>query len=200
MSGTEKRTRREDSFRFLCTVLTNGWIKDYSLAIDGGANVGIWAKRMANQFKRVIAFEPAPEVFAELKENTFFIPRIECHQLALLDGDAAVDIVKPDGKSLRSLYVQAVPHGNVRAIPIDSLALESCGFIKLDLEGAEMPALLGATETIAKFRPTLMIEVDRYGDRFGWPRDAVERQMRQWRYVMAGECRPDQVFIPKERA
>jgi FkbM family methyltransferase len=46
----------------------------------------------------------------------------------------------------------------VSTITIDSLRLNQCNFIKLDLEGAEPLALSGAMETIKKFHPTILFE------------------------------------------
>jgi FkbM family methyltransferase len=46
----------------------------------------------------------------------------------------------------------------VETITIDSLNLDRCDFIKLDLEGAEPLALSGATETIKKFHPAIIFE------------------------------------------
>lgn len=201
MSVAEKRNRRAESFWFLCQILQGSHITDYRLAIDGGANVGAWSLEMVKYFQRVLAFEPVPDIFSQLHENCRHTGRIECYPHALLDHHTAVKIVRPEKKkALRSQYVQAADDGAVRAVKIDSLVLPSCGFIKLDLEGAEGPALLGATDTIAKYRPTLMIEVDRYGDRFGVARDGVRQLLNSWGYKMVAETRPDQVFIPQERA
>jgi FkbM family methyltransferase len=46
----------------------------------------------------------------------------------------------------------------VSAVTIDSLNLDQCDFIKLDLEGAEPLALQGAKETIKKFHPIILFE------------------------------------------
>jgi FkbM family methyltransferase len=46
----------------------------------------------------------------------------------------------------------------VNTVTIDSLSLDQCDFIKLDLEGAEPLALSGAIETIKKFYPTILFE------------------------------------------
>ena len=199
VTGQEKRDLRGTQFAYLGTVLDSGWIKDFSLAIDGGANIGNWAIRMATRFARVIAFEPAPMIYAELLENTRAMPNIECQPHALLDQHTAVKIMRPaKGKSLRSLYVQANSQGNIRAVAIDSLELTHCGFIKLDLEGAECRALLGARQTIAKFRPVLMLEMDRYGKRFGNSLEETERLVASMGYVEVGASRPDRVYAPVE--
>jgi FkbM family methyltransferase len=46
----------------------------------------------------------------------------------------------------------------VETITIDSLNLDKCDFIKLDIEGAEPLALSGAMETIKKFHPVILFE------------------------------------------
>jgi FkbM family methyltransferase len=46
----------------------------------------------------------------------------------------------------------------VSTVTIDSLNLEQCDFIKMDIEGAEPLALSGATETIKKFYPAILFE------------------------------------------
>jgi FkbM family methyltransferase len=46
----------------------------------------------------------------------------------------------------------------ISTVTIDSLNLQNCNFIKLDLEGAEPLALSGAIETIKKFYPAILFE------------------------------------------
>jgi FkbM family methyltransferase len=53
--------------------------------------------------------------------------------------------------------------GSTSTISIDDFVtknnLEKVDFIKMDIEGAELPALKGAVETIKKFRPKLAIAI-----------------------------------------
>ncbi len=200
MSADAKRVGREEQFAFLGTVLTAGWIRDFSLAIDGGANVGKWARRMGESFASVIAFEAAPEIFAELAEATRDMPNITCRHAALMDRATTVSIVKPEGrKAKRSLYVQPDESGGVHAVTIDSLGLGSCGFIKLDIEGAEYLALRGARKTIMRHRPVLMIEISQYGNRFGNSLAITERFIGRLGYLPVAYCQPDRVYVPSER-
>ena len=48
----------------------------------------------------------------------------------------------------------------IKAVSIDEmLAGERASFIKMDIEGAEMPALIGAQKTIEKYKPKLAISI-----------------------------------------
>ena len=49
----------------------------------------------------------------------------------------------------------------VEVITIDSLKLSACDFIKVDVEGMELPVLQGAAENLRKYRPILYVENDR---------------------------------------
>jgi FkbM family methyltransferase len=49
----------------------------------------------------------------------------------------------------------------VPLVTIDSLALERCDFMKIDVEGMELDVLVSAAETLRRFRPRLYIENDR---------------------------------------
>lgn len=46
----------------------------------------------------------------------------------------------------------------VKMITVDSLQLLKCDYIKMDVEGAEILVLMGATETINKFKPLIWFE------------------------------------------
>ena len=55
--------------------------------------------------------------------------------------------------------VQVGPRGeNIETITIDSLDLDGCDFIKIDVEGFEPLVLLGAEETIRKYKPVILFE------------------------------------------
>ncbi len=48
----------------------------------------------------------------------------------------------------------------VQVIPIDSLNLPRCNFLKIDVEGMEIKVLKGAKDTIQKHKPLLYVEND----------------------------------------
>ena len=176
---TSEMTTKKTQVARLHRLMGMNLVKGFSLAIDGGANIGAWSIVMAEHFDKVIAFEPVPETFGLLVENVKAHQNVECHNLALMDKAGIIKIKMPDysdkhqqatgeiiNKDLRSRYVEWDNTGDIAATTVDSLNLASCDLIKLDLEGAEPLALDGAIETIKKFRPVLVVEIKRHSKRF----------------------------------
>jgi hypothetical protein len=48
----------------------------------------------------------------------------------------------------------------VRVATLDSFDLHGVGLIKIDVEGAELGVLEGAVETLRRFRPLLLVEIE----------------------------------------
>jgi FkbM family methyltransferase len=148
---------------------------DGVLAIDGGANIGVftvdWAKQMS-EWGRVIAFEAQERVFYALAGN---VTLNNCFNAALIhaavsDQDGSMQMPVPDysipsnfgGLSLNgsneNIGQEIKDTATVRMLKIDSLKLERCDLIKLDIEGMELEALKGAEQTIDDYHPVLAIE------------------------------------------
>ena len=138
-------------------------------AIDGGAFVGSWTLRLATSFKRVVAYEPIPENFDCLERNVTCQPsiaeKVDLCRCALTDRIGPMERVRPDRKAYgqQVRHVARPPSGGsvwaeMQGITIDSTGVEDVDLIKLDLEGHEYEALMGAQNTIAKYRPVIMIE------------------------------------------
>lgn len=118
--------------------------------IDAGANVGyatLWF-RLQYPNARIIAIEPDPTNFAQLKRNCGNLPNVELIQGALWgqDGELALQF-EHRAKSLGSWGTRTVPPGSVtgteriRALTLDTImehhGLVSIDYLKLDIEGAE---------------------------------------------------------------
>lgn len=82
---------------------------------------------------------------------------LECPNLNFPANFGAYEIPKDlnysdyDGKSF-------MPPEEVKCITLDSLGLEKCALIKLDVEGMESVALMGATNILKKSKPILFFE------------------------------------------
>jgi len=181
------------------SILESDIVPDRSVAIDGGAHVGSWTVFLAGAFDRVIAFEPCQESFAMLQKNMARYKNVECKNQALMDAAGKVDVTTPSKKQLKltSRIVRKSKTGGIRCVKIDSLKLETCGLIKLDVEGAEGMAIKGASETLKRCRPTLVVEI--WGQSVRWGHSAIEvhQSIEALGYVYARRFGVDHVYIPR---
>jgi FkbM family methyltransferase len=123
---------------------------------DVGANVGVYvelALRLLGDVATVYAFEPSPRAFAELKDGyaaTRNVHLIPCG-VAARTGQATLFAAKP-GSVLGSMYVNPTYEGlaeeTIQLVTIDEFCAEldirRIDLLKLDVEGGEHEALLGA--------------------------------------------------------
>ena len=149
-------SRAERQLEFLTKMLPLA--RNYTCAIDGGAYVGNWANVMADHFDVVHAFEPAAETFERLTAAMVGRSNVVLHNAALMEDEEPVRVVTNESANPMGWYCRK--GGTVPAMTIDSLGLKQCGLIKLDLEGAEAQALRGASETLRKCKPLVIIEND----------------------------------------
>ena len=136
-----------------------------SVAIDGGANVGAYARMLAGRFDRVLSFEPSRDTFEALRRNIEdwgLVDRVQTFNAALTDHCGTVGMKLNWGR--RSLSRRVEGSGSIAALTVDSLRLDDVDFIKLDVEGSEYAALVGARETILSCRPAVLFE-DKPGKR-----------------------------------
>jgi FkbM family methyltransferase len=140
-------------------------IRPGSIAIDCGANIGVHSIAMAVRqpdLRRVIAFEPHPEIFKALSANARSRSKIDARQMALLDKRTTMTML-PLGNSSNPaaarLHDVAAIGAKVRTCRLDDLELENVSFIKVDVEGNEMQVIAGAERTIRMQRPALLVEI-----------------------------------------
>jgi FkbM family methyltransferase len=153
-------------FRFLSSVLPRG-----GRFVDVGAHYGVYTRFLlgrAGSDGAVFAFEPHPEVFAELQRQ--FANRPNCHLFRL-----ALSSRRREGLHLcvPKLYgivpEPALSHLSTTleagAIPVEVRRLDDFAeelaridFIKADIEGGEVEFLEGSSEIIATYRPLILFE------------------------------------------
>jgi FkbM family methyltransferase len=112
------------------------------------------------RFSEIFAFEPDPENYAKLSRMVDGLAAsvrgsIKTHRKAVGESDGIVrfDSRGTDGSAIGS------GDSEVECIALDSVAnqLDAPTFIKMDIEGAEPSALLGASRTITRYSPILAI-------------------------------------------
>lgn len=145
------------------------YVKQWRRALDVGANVGIFSRDFATRFQEVVAFEPMPRVRECLNLNVPANVRVEPHAIADEPGVLQMyPTAKNSGGSFICNHPQVmVPEEatlkpnrslEVEVRSIDSFEFDAVDLIKLDIQGAEYSALVGARETIIRHRPVLMVE------------------------------------------
>lgn len=144
------------------------FLKPGDIALDLGANQGIFCCAFAaavGSTGRVIAVEPIPRQVERLRTNITINGFGQCEilQKAISNGTGVAKLSLAAGDTSASILAEERGVSiAVETIGIDEIvrqcALEKVDFIKLDIEGAELLALAGASNTLRRFRPTLCLE------------------------------------------
>ncbi len=132
------------------------YVTDFDIAIDVGANVGLWAKPLTKKFKRVIAFEPLKQVYSCLERNVYGLP-VDVHRYALGNIDSKVQMIF-DSVNTGNSFVSEVGTGSIDIKRMDNLDLPKFGLLKIDCERHELQVIQGAVETITKYKPIIVCE------------------------------------------
>ena len=147
------------------------YVKDWDIAIDIGANIGLWTKPLCKKFRFVWAFEPSRENWEHCHKNLEGIKNYQLEQVALSDKQA--EDVK--------LYSTSDSCGDLRITPIgekakvvdyvDMMMLDNyyhelmpkyagkVGLIKIDVQEHEKEVLLGARRILEIHNPVVCIEL-----------------------------------------
>ena len=132
------------------------YVTDFDIAIDVGANVGLWAKPLTEKFKRVIAFEPLEQVYSCLERNVYGLP-VDVHRYALGNIDGKVQMIF-DSVNTGNSFVSEVGTGSIDIKRMDNLDLPKFGLLKIDCERHELQVIQGAVDTITKYKPIIVCE------------------------------------------
>lgn len=161
-------------------VLFDRMLKTGMTVIDVGANIGeismTTAKRVGHT-GRVIAFEPVDAIANQLEANA---SRNHLNQITVVRADlsnAPADnvpvyascgqaISDDENGGLGTLFGGKEGGPELQRIPITTLdiwldvhPIDRIDLIKIDIEGAELPCLLGAENALRRFRPALIVEI-----------------------------------------
>ncbi|MCD7822822.1 MAG: FkbM family methyltransferase [Oscillospiraceae bacterium] len=132
-----------------------------------GDTVADFLRATGGKYQRIYAVEPNGRNFRKLSENTSSLSNVTLINAAIGSEDGVTRVLKGGGRMIRRS--DSGIETEVRSV--DSILSGSeCSYIKMDIEGEEKAALLGAKETISKFSPKLNIAVyHRVGDLFKLP-------------------------------
>ena len=143
------------------------YLPDKKIALDIGANVGIYSEIYSGIFEEVHSFEPL--FIDELTARTSHIHNIHRHNVALSDADSNVNMLRNPSNSgnsfidvptsfmykSRNKYVEEV----AKAKTLDSFNFEGVSFVKIDTEFYVLEILNGAQKFFENNSPLMLIEV-----------------------------------------
>lgn len=134
-------------------------LTDNEVFVDGGGYTGDTAmefiSRVRNEYKRVIVFEPDVANYNTMKETLKKHKNIVSYNKGLYNETTCLSFNSNKGSASR---INETGDIVVPVVAIDDI--EECKdatFIKMDIEGAELKALIGAKNTIVSNKPKLAI-------------------------------------------
>jgi len=154
-------------------------------AIDCGAHIGIFTRRYAQDFQKVIAIEPITPT--HLATNTQHLGNVQVIPQAVYKDSHTKMYAHNPGTLTAHTELQLESIANAQAIPtvaIDDLDLTDVDIIKIDTQGLEWEVVVGATNTIKTCKPILHIEtrdtllLDRICEQFNYKR--LDVHIKDW--------------------
>ena len=146
------------------------FVADVRTIVDAGANIGAASVYFAALYPdaRAYAFEPAPENFALLAENTKPFENIIAHEVGLFDADKEAPLYEgEDDPSTNSVGDSGLNTRRSRMVTLrdaksflHGLEVDRIDILKLDTEGCEVPIL----RSLADMLPAIKVVYVEYHD------------------------------------
>jgi FkbM family methyltransferase len=154
-------------------------LKSDDVCVDAGANLGFHAVQFGKLSKKVYAFEPQSLVFNQLCSNILFNDLdnvITPYRLAIGDKKDIKQMwdIENEGwvgngaynwggrgiehKDAAFTSDEIREHDTVEVIALDSFGIPHCDLFKIDIQGYEWYAFLGAKELITNSKPVILLE------------------------------------------
>jgi FkbM family methyltransferase len=159
-----QRSKYEPLLEYCNRLVTKG-----AVVIDCGANQGIYTcafGALVGPHGRVYAFEPQAYAAEALHHNARLngFAHVSIEQVAISNANDTATLDVSHGPVVASILKDM---GGIKTISVPTLSLTSFAervdlrrldLIKMDIEGAEYDALVGAIPIIVRFKPTIVLE------------------------------------------
>lgn len=152
------------------------------IAIDVGANTGVYSYYMSKFSRDVIAFEPNTDLWKDLRrllgkefhlEAVALSGKVSEATLRIDASNSGISTIEENNDMICAKDKEAIVSRVVQTRPLDGYQLSEVSMIKIDVEGHEEAVIEGAGDTIRRNRPVLIIESeDRHNP--GSPRRLAE--------------------------
>jgi FkbM family methyltransferase len=152
---------------------------EFDISIDVGANIGIYSTVLSKISNEVHCFEPSVKLCKYL--NTVLPKNCTVHNVALSNFEGSATLRVPMSEDRSEIYgLATIEESNpleayeddmigkidVPVVEFDrhyeglNLTDRKLDFMKIDVEGYEEKVILGAENTINKYRPIIMLETE----------------------------------------
>ncbi|MBU9534422.1 FkbM family methyltransferase [Burkholderia multivorans] len=143
--------------------------------LDIGANIGCTAIALSllTGSGSVNAFEPVPRTFSSLATNAGKLPNVTAHNFALGSRAATLpmqgDNHNSSGAFIACDYHISQPGHFTIDVPVrtldeafPTLGIDRVDFMKVDVEGFELDVFEGGCDTLHKFKPRVVLEMNHF--------------------------------------
>ncbi len=163
------------------------YVKQWRTAIDVGANVGEWTRPLSKKFESVVCFEPNPN-FRKCFAKNITEKNVVLWPYGLSDNEHKAK------QDFNSTQLQN-EDGDIHCRTLDSFRLTNVDYVKIDVDGFEIPVLKGAVWTLQKNSPVINIEMKRRKR----PEIVAQAQfiLQRWGYRFISRRRSDEIWIKK---
>jgi hypothetical protein len=176
------------------------YVKNKKVMIQAGGNCGFLLSRFIEHFNIIYTFEPDPVNFYCLNQNitSSNVIKMQCCVGNTPTPVLTQQLIRPNHPhDTGGVHVSGL--GYTPTIIIDNLNLPECDLIQLDVEGYELNALLGAINTIKKYKPVLCIEFcEKWLNRYNDSSEEVLNLIYSLGYKLVDEYGVDKIFIHNE--
>jgi FkbM family methyltransferase len=188
-----------DSMEVLLSAIYHRIVRPGDVVIDGGANGGLHTiplARLVSSDGRVIAYEPQPDMIECLRKYIDFeqLQNVVCLRRAAIGSQKKTASFNKNksNTALSSLAVMNLDQDDWSSFDVevvridDELLTGRCTFIKLDLEGGEYDALVGARSLIKRDRPIIAMEHGFHwaAERFGYDAHQFTQYFQEIGYLL----------------
>ena len=191
----------------------NSFVKRKQTVLQAGGNCGIYTREYAQHYEHVYTFEPDATNMNCLVLNTSDCNNIIKFQACLGESQGMTAIQNPleimdigsihvkTPKELHENMLVVESKANIPILTIDDIAFSTLDLIHLDIEGYELFALKGGSNTIKKYKPVIVLEVceDGHSEKYDYNRNDLEIFLQSLDYVFIEkiDANGDNVYMHK---
>jgi FkbM family methyltransferase len=153
-----------------------------NVMLDVGCNIGNHSCFLAKEFCAVHSFDPNPTIIKRLQTNVALngLSNVTAHRVGLGSAEHTLYLhINVEG-NLGGSYLTDTPGVKTLPVPIvmgddivSKAVIGKVDFLKIDVEGHELPALQGLAKTIARDRPIVAFEFH-----------AQDRPSNEWQEIL----------------